>query len=95
MTKLESLNLGFVENYIGDDGLDAISKTVSTKLPNLKNLDLDLAFEDAKGFGGISVVRNLAKRQYENLELRLSNNEFRDQDIKLMKPYLKKLIINS
>lgn len=89
MQSLETLNLGFVENYIGDEGLKEISETVATKLPNLKNVDLDLGFNDAKSYGGISTLKQFSARSWQSLDLRLSHNEFRDTDVKLMKPYIK------
>lgn len=92
MNNLKELTLGFVENYVGDDGISELSKVVKEKLPSLKRADLDLSFNDAKGYGGIAVVKNLAERKLDYLALSLSNNEFRDSDVKLMKPHFKTLI---
>lgn len=92
MQSLETLNLGFVENYIGDEGLKEISETVATKLPNLKHVDLDLGFNDARSYGGISTLKYFSSREWESLDLRLSHNEFRDTDIKLMKPHIKEIL---
>ena len=61
-------------------------------LPNLKRANLDFSFNDAKGYGGIAVLKNLAERKLDYLSLSLSHNEFRDGDIKLMKPHIKNLI---
>jgi hypothetical protein len=56
---------------------------------------LDLSFNDAKGYGGIAAVRDLSERSFESLTLSLSNNEFRDDDVRLMRPHIKKLIQNN
>lgn len=90
--KIEKLTLGFVENYIGDQGLNTLTEVIAQNLPELKELSIDLAFNDAKGFGGIAALKNLASRKYQNLDVRLSHNEFRDYDVKLMIPHLKKII---
>ena len=74
MPKLKELVIGFVENYVGDEGFSSISETVSTNLPYLKSLVLDLSFNDAKGYGGIAALKHLSKKSFDNLELRLSNN---------------------
>ena len=95
MKNIKHLTIGFVENYIGDDGLSSIAQNIAENLPNLQTLILDLSFNDAKGFGGISALKHLSKRSFESLDLRLSNNEFRDYDVKLMKPHLKEIMKNS
>lgn len=61
-------------------------------MPKLKNVDLDLGFNDAKGYGGIAALKHLASRSWDAVDLRLSNNEFRDADVKLMKPHLKQIL---
>ena len=58
----------------------------------MKELNLNLGFNDAKGYGGIAVVEHLAKRSFKHLTLSLSHNEFRDPDAKLMLESFKKLI---
>lgn len=65
---------------------------MATKLPNLKNVDLDLGFNDAKGYGGISALKSFSSKSWNNLDLRLSHNEFRDTDIKLMRTHLKDIL---
>ena len=95
MDNLKHLTIGFVENYIGDDGLSSLSQNIAENLPNLKTLILDVSFNDAKGFGGIAALKHLSSKPLEHLDLRMSNNEFRDYDIKLMKPHLKQLIKNN
>lgn len=81
-----------MENYIGDEGLKEISETVATKIPKLKHVDLDLGFNDAKGYGGISALKSLSAKSWEKLDLRLSHNEFRDSDVKLMKAHIKEIL---
>lgn len=95
MKKLQHLTIGFVENYIGDEGLSSLTETISSVLPNLKTLSIDLAFNDAKGYGGIAAVKHLSKLSLDSLDLRLSHNEFRDHDVKLMIPHFKTLIANN
>ena len=60
MTKLRELDIGFVENYVGDEGISTIAKTVKNHLKELKRVRLDLSFNDANGYGGIAVVRDLS-----------------------------------
>ncbi len=43
-------------------------------MPNLKNLDLDVAFNDAKGYGAINALKVLATRSWNHIDVRLSNN---------------------
>ena len=74
MKKLQHLTIGFVENYIGDEGLSSLTETISNVLPNLKTLSIDLAFNDAKGYGGIAAVKHLSKLSLDSLDLRLSHN---------------------
>ena len=95
MTKLKDLDLGFVENYVGDEGISSIAKTIKNHLKELKRVRLDLSFNDVKGYGGIAVVRDLSERNFDYLSLSLSHNEFRDADTKLLKPHLKNLIKNN
>lgn len=64
MSKLQILNLGFVENYIGDEGISEIAQTVATKLPHIKEASLDLGFNDAKGYGAIAALKHLATRSW-------------------------------
>ena len=71
---IRKLHLGFIENYIGDDGLKSLTETINKQLPLIQDLSIDLAFNDAKGFGGIAALKNIAERKYKNLDLRLSHN---------------------
>lgn len=47
--------------------MQELAQTIVTKLPKLKNLDLDVAFNDAKGYGGINVLKTLATRHWNTL----------------------------
>lgn len=47
--------------------MSELATTVATKLPNLKHLDLDVAFNDAKGYGGINVLKQLSLRKWDSL----------------------------
>ena len=91
---LKQLTLGFVENYIGDEGLKNLAETIANDLPALEELSVDLAFNDAKGYGGIAAIKSFAQKKYKNLDLRLSHNEFRDEDVKLMVPHIRQLVRN-
>lgn len=64
MDNLTELSIGFIENYVGDEGISELSLVIKDHLPKLRKLDLDLSFNDAKGFGGIAVVKNLAERNF-------------------------------
>lgn len=80
MPHLEFLNIGFVENYIGDEGITILSESVS-KIPNLKYLVLNLGFNDAKSYGLINTLKALSNGGYDYLFVGLSHNEFRDKDV--------------
>jgi hypothetical protein len=73
MDRLYFLNLDFVENYIGDDGITILSEVVS-KMQNIKILLFNMGFNDAKSYGMINSVKNLAKKNFDYLFLGLSNN---------------------
>lgn len=74
LTNLKYLNLGFVENYVGDDGISELTKTVTENLNKITHLVLNLGFNDAKGYGGIAVLKHLSKKIYKELTLSLSHN---------------------
>ena len=67
------MNLGFVENYIGDEGLSLLSETVAS-MSNLKTVLLNLGFNDAKSYGLIATLKALANKNYDYLFLSLSHN---------------------
>jgi len=73
MDHLYFLNLEFVENYIGDDGITLLSEVVS-RMKNLKTLLFNMGFNDAKSFGMVNSIKNLAKKNFDYLFLGLSNN---------------------
>jgi hypothetical protein len=54
-----------------------------------------MGFNDAKSYGMINSVKNLAKRNFDYLFLGLSNNEFRDTDAVLLSSHLPALIQNT
>jgi hypothetical protein len=56
-----------VENYVGDEGMELLASTVSKKLPKLRNLDFDVAMNDAQGSGGIKAFQAFASREWETL----------------------------
>jgi hypothetical protein len=51
-----------------------MASNIVLKLPKLKNLDFDVAFNDAKGYGAINALKVLATRTWNNIDVRLSNN---------------------
>jgi hypothetical protein len=91
MKQLEYLNLGFVENYIGDEGVTLLSESIA-KIPTIKHLMLNLGFNDAKSYGLINTLKAFSEKSYEYLFISLSHNEFRDKDVQLTKKLLKSLI---
>jgi hypothetical protein len=91
MKQLEYLNLGFVENYIGDEGVALLSESIA-KIPTIKHLMLNLGFNDAKSYGLINTLKAFSEKSYEYLFISLSHNEFRDKDVQLTKKLLKSLI---
>lgn len=88
------MHIGFIENYVGDDGIALIAEQVS-KMPHLKSVYLNLGFNDAKSFGLIRVIKAFLKTHYNVLHLGLSSNEFRDNDVKLIEQHLPTLIKNN
>lgn len=54
-----------------------------------------MGFNDAKSYGMINAVKNLAKKNFDYLFLSLSNNQFRDSDAKLLISQLPILIKNT
>jgi hypothetical protein len=65
-----------------------MTKSITTKVPSLKSLDLDVSFNDAHGYGVINALKSLASRPWSTLKLRLSSNELRDPEVKLMTPLI-------
>jgi hypothetical protein len=64
-------------------------------MPKLKYLHLNLGFNDAKSYGLVNTLKFLAEKSYEDLFLSVSNNEFKDADIDLIKKYIPSLIKNN
>lgn len=91
MTKLEHLELGFIENYIGDDGIGLLAEHVAS-MKTLKRVSLNLGFNDAKSYGLIKTIKSFLNSNYESLNLNLGHNEFRDNDVKLIENHLATLI---
>jgi hypothetical protein len=54
-----------------------------------------MGFNDAKTYGMINSIKNLAKKNFDYLFLGLSNNEFRDADAALLSSHLPALIKNT
>jgi hypothetical protein len=54
-----------------------------------------MGFNDAKSYGMINSIKNLAKKNFKYLFLGLSNNEFKDSDAKLLISNLPALIKNT
>jgi len=73
MTSLQVLEIGFIENYVGDDGIALLAEQVA-KMTSLKAVYLNLAFNDAKSFGLIRVVKAFLKNHFKILHISLSNN---------------------
>jgi len=73
MPHLEFLNIGFVENYIGDEGITILTESVS-KMSNIKSLILNLGFNDAKSYGLINTFKALSNGAYDYLFVSLSHN---------------------
>ena len=73
MKQLEYLNLGFVENYIGDEGITILSESIA-KITTIKTLMLNLGFNDAKSYGLINTLKSLTEKSYEYLFIGLSHN---------------------
>ena len=53
-------------------------------MSTLKFVYLNLAFNDAKSYGLIKVIKAFLKNRFNILHISLSNNEFRDPDVKLV-----------
>jgi hypothetical protein len=64
-------------------------------MTKLKNVYLNLAFNDAKSYGLIKTLKSFLNNKYNSLHLGLSSNEFRDNDVKLIESQLPKLISNN
>jgi hypothetical protein len=64
-------------------------------MTNLKAVYLNLAFNDAKSFGLIKVIKAFLKTRYDLLHISLSSNEFKDTDVKLIEQHLPTLINNN
>lgn len=91
MTQLEHLQIGFVENYVGDDGIGLIAQQVAS-MKTLKSVYLNLAFNDAKSYGLIKTVKSFLNNNYQTLHLNLGHNEFKDNEVKLIESHLSTLI---
>jgi hypothetical protein len=91
MTQLEHLELGFIENYIGDEGIGLLAEQVAS-MKTLKRVSLNLAFNDAKSYGLIKTIKSFLNSNFESLYLNLGHNEFRDSDVKLIENHLATLI---
>lgn len=85
------MELGFIENYVGDDGISILAEQVAS-MDKLKKVYLNLAFNDAKTYGLIKTIKAFLPRSYESLHLSLSSNEFRDPEVKLIEGHLATLI---
>ena len=88
------MELGFLENYIGDDGITLLSEQVA-KMKTLKTVYLNFAFNDARSYGLIKSVKFFINSKYDSLHLSFSSNEFRDTDVKLIENPLSTLIKNN
>ena len=64
-------------------------------MKKIKVLNLNLAFNDAKSWGLIKVIKTFLNHQYQYFRLSLSFNEFRDNDVKLIENHLTTLIKNN
>lgn len=64
-------------------------------MKKLKAVHLNLAFNDAKSWGLIKVLKSFLNNQYRSLHISLSSNEFRDNDVKLIETLLPTLIKNN
>lgn len=64
MPNLEYLNLGFVENYIGDEGITILSDSIS-KMSKIKNLMLNFGFNDAKSYSLINTLKSFSNNVYD------------------------------
>lgn len=91
MTNLEHLELNFIENYVGDDGISILAEQVAS-MEKLKTVYLNLAFNDAKTYGLVKTIKAFVSRSFESLHLSLSSNEFRDSEVKLIESHLATLI---
>ncbi len=94
LTNLQHLELGFYENYVGDDGIALLAEQVAS-MKSLRVVSLNFGFNDAKSYGLIRTLKSFLANQYESLHLGLSSNEFRDNDVKLAESYLSTLIKNN
>jgi hypothetical protein len=68
--------------------MTAISKAIQT-LPNLKEVKLNLAFNEARGQGMVDVVKMFFRKGLERVWLGLSNNPLEDGEVRQLLPYLK------
>lgn len=57
------MELGFIENYIGDDGIALLAEQAAS-MKKIKSLNLNLAFNDAKSWGLIKVIKTFLNHQY-------------------------------
>lgn len=73
LTNLEYVELGFLENYIGDDGITILAEQVAS-MPSLKAVYLNFAFNDAKSYALPKVIKAFLNRKLEYFHLSLSNN---------------------
>lgn len=64
-------------------------------MPTLKTVSLNFAFNDAKSYGLVKVIKAFLNSKYEKFHLSLSSNEFRDSEVKLIESHLNTLIKNN
>lgn len=57
------LNLGLSESFLTDEGVELIGRVVE-KQKGLRSVKLNLGFNEARGYGPISVLKVLEKKEW-------------------------------
>lgn len=91
LKKLKKVSLNFYENYVGDEGIIQLTKSI-VALENIQSVYLNYGFNDAKGYGLIKVLELLAKKPLKELLISFSSNEFQDSEVSLIKDELRTII---
>jgi hypothetical protein len=91
LKKLTKVSINFYENYVGDEGIIELTKSVAA-LENVQSVYLNYGFNDAKGYGLIKCLEILAKKNFKELLVSFSSNEFQDSEVSLIKDELRTII---